>query len=59
MTPDEGPGNPNAGEPRNPQEGGRQGSAPEDGKGGVSRSGPSGGGSPPKAGGGKSGGGGH
>jgi uncharacterized membrane protein YgcG len=44
--------------PRNPQEGGSQGSKPEEGSGGSSRSGASGGGRPPKAGGEKSGGGG-
>lgn len=57
-TPGDSPGNTEASKPRDPQEGGSQGSKSEEGGGGSDRSGQSGGGSPPKAGGGKSGGGG-
>jgi hypothetical protein len=44
--------------PRDPMEGGKQGSDSEEGSGGKQRTGPSGGGSPRKQGGGSSGGGG-
>ncbi|KAK5162774.1 uncharacterized protein LTR77_011205 [Saxophila tyrrhenica] len=49
------PANQKTNRPRDPMEGGSQGSQPEEGGGGIQRSGQSGGGSPKKSGGGKSG----